>query len=68
VELYFYPNEAHQPDHPLARISSLQRNLDWYRFWLQGYERPNPEEPQQYVRWRELRQLQQTCKTGEKSN
>jgi dipeptidyl aminopeptidase/acylaminoacyl peptidase len=68
VELYFYPNEAHQPDHPLARISSLQRNLDWYRFWLQGYERPNPEEPQQYVRWRELRKLQQTEKTGQKSN
>jgi dipeptidyl aminopeptidase/acylaminoacyl peptidase len=68
VELYFYPNEAHQPDHALARISSLQRNLDWYRFWLQGYERPNPEEPQQYVRWRELRKLQQTEKTGQKSN
>jgi dipeptidyl aminopeptidase/acylaminoacyl peptidase len=58
VELYFYPNEVHQPDHPRARLSSLQRNLDWYRFWLQGYERPNPDDPDQYKRWEHLRELQ----------
>jgi dipeptidyl aminopeptidase/acylaminoacyl peptidase len=59
VELFYYPNEGHEPDHPRARLASLQRNLDWYRFWLQGYERPNPEDPDQYVRWRKLRELQQ---------
>jgi dipeptidyl aminopeptidase/acylaminoacyl peptidase len=58
VELYYYPNEVHQPEHPLARLASLQRNLDWYRFWLQGYERPMPEDTEQYVRWRNLRELQ----------
>jgi dipeptidyl aminopeptidase/acylaminoacyl peptidase len=36
VELYYYPNEDHQPEHPLARLASLQRNLAWYRFWLLG--------------------------------
>jgi len=55
VELYYYPNEEHQPDDPKARLASLQRNLDWYRFWLQGYERPNPEDADQYIRWREMR-------------
>ncbi len=59
VELYYYPNESHTPDHPRARLATMQRNVDWYRFWLQGYERSNPEDPQQYVRWRELRALQQ---------
>jgi dipeptidyl aminopeptidase/acylaminoacyl peptidase len=59
VELYYYPTEAHQPDHPLARLASLQRNLDWYRFWLQGYERPNAEDPTEYPRWRKLERLQQ---------
>jgi hypothetical protein len=59
VELYYYPNESHEPDHPQARLATLQRNLDWYRFWLQGYDRPNPEDPQQYVRWHKLRELQQ---------
>jgi hypothetical protein len=58
VELYYYPNEEHQMDHPQARLATLQRNLDWYRFWLQGYERPQPEDPDQYVRWRQLRTLQ----------
>ena len=57
VELYYYPNEQHQPDHPQARLANLQRNLDWYRFWLQGYERPNPEDPDQYKRWEHLREL-----------
>jgi dipeptidyl aminopeptidase/acylaminoacyl peptidase len=57
VELYYYPNEDHQPDNPQARLASLQRNVDWYRFWLQGYERPNPENPEQYIRWSALRSL-----------
>jgi dipeptidyl aminopeptidase/acylaminoacyl peptidase len=58
VEFYYYPNEDHQPDDPQARLANLQRNLDWYRFWLQGYERPNPEDPDQYKRWEHLRDLQ----------
>lgn len=60
VELYYYPEEQHQVDHPMARIASLRRNVDWYRFWLQGYERPNVDDPDQYKRWEHLRQLQKT--------
>lgn len=59
VEMYYYPNDGHTPEHPQARLATLQRNVDWYRFWLQDYERPDPEDPQQYVRWRKLRELQQ---------
>jgi dipeptidyl aminopeptidase/acylaminoacyl peptidase len=61
VELYYYPNEQHQVDHPLARIASLQRNVDWFRFWLQDYKRPTPEDPEQYARW-ELMQSEQLNK------
>jgi len=57
VELYYYPLEAHQPDAPRARLETLQRNLDWYRFWLQGYKRPSPEDTSQYVRWDHLKSL-----------
>ena len=57
VELYYYPDEQHQPVHPQARIASLQRNVDWYRFWLQGYERLNPEDSDQYKRWERLREF-----------
>jgi dipeptidyl aminopeptidase/acylaminoacyl peptidase len=58
VELYYYPNETHQMDHPKAKLENLQRNVDWFRFWLQGYERPHPEDPDQYKRWEHLRELQ----------
>jgi dipeptidyl aminopeptidase/acylaminoacyl peptidase len=54
VEMYYYPLENHQPDHPQARLASLQRNLDWFRYWLQGYERRDPQDKDQYVRWRHL--------------
>jgi hypothetical protein len=57
VELYFYPDDVHQPNLPQTRLATLQRNVDWYRFWLQGYERPNPEDPDQYKRWEHLREL-----------
>jgi dipeptidyl aminopeptidase/acylaminoacyl peptidase len=57
VEMYYYPDEGHELDHPQARQATLQRNVDWYRFWLQGYERPNPEDPDQYKRWEHLREL-----------
>lgn len=56
VEMYYYPNEQHQVEHPVARIASLQRNIDWFRFWLQGYERPDAEDRDQYVRWRNMRE------------
>ncbi len=58
VELYYYPDEQHQPDHPQARIASLQRNVDWFRFWLQGYKRASPEDPEQYKRWESMQASQ----------
>jgi dipeptidyl aminopeptidase/acylaminoacyl peptidase len=57
VELFYYPNEDHQPDDPKARLGTLQRNVDWYRFWLQGYERPKADDVDQYRRWEHLREL-----------
>jgi hypothetical protein len=38
----------------------MNRNLDWFRFWLQDYEDPVPTKKAQYARWRKLRGLQ--CK------
>jgi len=67
VELYYYPLEQHAPNHPQARLASLLRNVYLYRFWLQGYERPSPEDPDQYVRWEHLRVLQNSYKNSGKS-
>lgn len=58
VEMYFYPDEQHQPDHPQARLASEQRNVDWYQFWLLGAERKHhPEDPDLYTRWNHLKAL-----------
>lgn len=59
VEMYYYPDETHEPNHPKARLASLERNIDWYRFWLQGYERPFPALAKQYKRWEGLKKLHQ---------
>jgi dipeptidyl aminopeptidase/acylaminoacyl peptidase len=59
VELYYYPNEDHTPEHPQARLATMQRNVDWYRFWLKDEEDPDPAKAEQYKRWHELRDLQQ---------
>jgi dipeptidyl aminopeptidase/acylaminoacyl peptidase len=56
-EMYYYPDEQHQPDHPKARVASLQRNVDWFRFWLQDYEDSTPAKREQYERWRALKKL-----------
>jgi dipeptidyl aminopeptidase/acylaminoacyl peptidase len=55
VELYFFPNQGHMPDAPKARIESLQQNVDWFRFWLQGCEDTDAAKADQYSRWRQLR-------------
>jgi hypothetical protein len=36
-----------------------QGNVDWFDFWLNRYEDPDPAKTEQYKRWRELRKLQE---------
>lgn len=60
VDLIYFPNGSHIHELPLERLESQQGNVDWLRFWLQGYERPDPEDPDQYERWEHLRELKQT--------
>jgi dipeptidyl aminopeptidase/acylaminoacyl peptidase len=59
VELFFYPNGDHALDTPFERVASMQRNVDWFRFWMQDYEGKAPDyDPDQYIRWRKLRAQQ----------
>jgi len=55
ADLYVFPNEPHQKFQPKHKLAAYERNLDWFRFWLQGYEDPNPVKKQQYAHWREMR-------------
>jgi dipeptidyl aminopeptidase/acylaminoacyl peptidase len=59
VELFIYPDELHHVNQPKHRYQMYERNLDWFRFWLEGEEDANPVKADQYIRWRELRKLQE---------
>lgn len=58
VEAYSFPNELHEKWQPAHRLAIYNRNLDWFRFWLQDIEDPAPAKAEQYIRWRQLRELQ----------
>jgi len=32
----------------------MQRNLDWFLYWLQGREDSQPEKQEQYRRWKAM--------------
>jgi len=56
VEMFSYPTGEHDLDTPKQRIASLQRNVDWFRFWIQGTQGVAPSyDPEQYVRWEKLK-------------
>jgi dipeptidyl aminopeptidase/acylaminoacyl peptidase len=65
IEMVVFPNEYHVKWQPAHRLAIYNRNLDWFRFWLQDYEDPDPAKTEQYTRWRQFRAKQRA--TGESS-
>jgi hypothetical protein len=55
VDMIYFPSGTHIHQRPLERLESQQGNIDWMRFWLQGYEDPAPEKRAQYTRWQKLK-------------
>lgn len=55
ADLYVFPNEPHQKFQPQHKLAVYTRNMDWFRFWLQGYEDADPSKVSQYVHWRAMR-------------
>ena len=51
ADMYVYPDESHQKVLPRHKLAAYERNLDWFRFWLQGYTDPDPRKATQYARW-----------------
>jgi dipeptidyl aminopeptidase/acylaminoacyl peptidase len=58
VDLVYIPDGLHILQKPLERMASQQGNVDWFRFWLQDYQDPDPQKKQQYQRWNSLKQMQ----------
>jgi hypothetical protein len=59
VDLIMLNTGEHVLTNPAMRLASQGGSVDWFRFWLQGYEDPDPAKADEYLRWRELRKLQE---------
>jgi dipeptidyl aminopeptidase/acylaminoacyl peptidase len=55
ADLYVFPDEPHQKFQPKHKLAAYERNLDWFRFWLQGHEDSDPQKADQYKRWEAMR-------------
>ncbi len=62
VDLVVLNSDEHVLTDPAARMVSQGGTVDWFRFWLQGYEDLDPAKAEQYKRWRGLRKLQEENK------
>jgi dipeptidyl aminopeptidase/acylaminoacyl peptidase len=51
ADLYVFPDEPHQKFQPKHKLAVYERNLDWFRFWLQGVEDHDPAKVEQYTHW-----------------
>jgi len=59
VDLVMLNTDEHVLTNPAVRMASQGGSIDWFRFWLQDYEDPDPAKVGQYGRWRGLRKLQE---------
>lgn len=57
VEMVMLEDEQHIVKKPANRMISQGGNVDWFDFWLNGHEDPDPAKSKQYSRWRQLRKL-----------
>ena len=59
VETVYMDTGIHLLQKPWDRKISLERNVDWFTFWLQDEVDSSPSKSAQYARWRELRAIQE---------
>ncbi|WP_462078980.1 hypothetical protein [Luteimonas sp. RIT-PG2_3] len=55
-DMYVFPDEPHIKVQPQHKLAAYQRNVDWFRFWLQGNEDTDPGKSDQYRNWRKMRE------------
>src|SRR5690606_19459247 len=65
ADLYVFPDEPHRKFQPRHMLAAYERNLDWFRFWLQGVEGASTTKSGQYDRWRRMRSTAAITGPGE---
>lgn len=58
VDLIMLNSDEHVLTNPAVRMASQGSSVDWFRFWLQGHESPNPVMAGEYRRWEKLCDMQ----------
>jgi dipeptidyl aminopeptidase/acylaminoacyl peptidase len=58
VDMMVYLGDGHSLESPEHRFQSMDLNLDWFEFWLNGREDPDVEKAEQYRRWEKLCDMQ----------
>jgi dipeptidyl aminopeptidase/acylaminoacyl peptidase len=59
TDLVLLKTDEHVVTTPAVRLASQGGSVDWFRFWLQGYEGRAPKwDPDQYRRWEKLCDMQ----------
>lgn len=66
-DAYVFAAETHIKWQAAHLHAITRRNLDWFRFWLQDFEAPEPARAEQYLRWRELREQQRRSTAATRS-
>ena len=56
TELYAFSDEDHFKLQPRHRLAVYERNLDWFRYWLQDHRDPDAGKAGQYQRWNALKE------------
>jgi dipeptidyl aminopeptidase/acylaminoacyl peptidase len=68
-ELIVYPKTGHNMSRPAQEAESMERNLDWFDYWMLGKTDPSAEKQAQYERWKRMGQeMQQMRETHPCSN
>jgi dipeptidyl aminopeptidase/acylaminoacyl peptidase len=57
VDLVYIRNGDHVLAKPLERLLEQGMNVDWYDYWLNGHEDPDPAKADQYKRWAAMKPL-----------
>jgi hypothetical protein len=60
VEFVQLQTNEHVITDPAVRLAAQGGNVDWFRFWLQGYRDPDPSKQEQYQRWDSIRSAMTT--------
>lgn len=63
-ELVIYPKTGHNMSRPAQEAESMERNMDWFDYWMLGKTSSSPQKQEQYKRWElvanEMQEMRQT--------